>query len=77
MHPSITWAGVSFARLLEHAAGAIATLNPALIVLLILLLVTITVAINLTIKNFVNQTPEAQKSIIKLVNALRRRPPKS
>ena len=76
MHPSTTWAGVSFGRLLELLAGAIAALNPALIVGLIVLVAVITVAIILTMKEFVKQTPEARRDIIKLVKALRRQPRK-
>jgi hypothetical protein len=75
MHPS-TWAGNSFERLLELLAGAIAALNPALIVWSIVLVVVITVAINSTMKRFVKQTPQVRRDIIKLAKALRRRSPK-
>jgi hypothetical protein len=76
MHPSTTWAGISFGKLLELLAGAIAALNPALIFWSIVLVAVITAAIILTMKAFVKQTPKARQDIIKLVEALRRRTPK-
>jgi hypothetical protein len=75
MHPSTTWAGIGFGKLLE-LAGDIAALNPAVIFWSIVLVAVITVAINLTGKNFVKQKPAARRDIIKLVKALRRRSPK-
>jgi hypothetical protein len=66
MHPSSSWAGV-IAKLLEH---------PELIGWMIFLLVIITVAILLTMKAFVNQTPARRRDIIKLVQALLRHAPK-
>jgi hypothetical protein len=75
MHPSTTWAGISFGKLLE-LAGDIAALNPAVIFWSIVLVAVITVSINLTGKNFVKQKPAARRDISKLVKALRRRAPK-
>jgi len=74
--PKYRLAGVSFTKLFELLAGAIAALNPALIGWSIALVEVISVAINWTMENFVQQTPKAQKNIIKLVEALRRRPSK-
>jgi hypothetical protein len=76
MHPSTTWAGVSLGRLLELSAAVIAALNPTTLIWSIVLVIVITVAINSTMKKFAKHKPAVRRDIIKLVAALRRRPPK-
>ena len=77
MNPSTTWAGASIAKLLETFAAAIAALNPTTLIWLIVLVIVITVAANATINKFAKHKPAVRRDIIKLVEALRRRPPKS
>jgi hypothetical protein len=76
MHPSITWVGVSLGRLLKSFAAASAALNPTALLWSIVLVIVITVAINSTMKRFAKHKPAVRRDIIKLVEALRRRPPK-
>ena len=76
MHPSITWAGVSIAKLLESFAAFIAALNPTTLIWSIVLVIAITVAANSTMNKFAKHKPAVRRDIIKLVEALRRRGPK-
>jgi hypothetical protein len=76
MHPSTTWAGVDAAKLFESFAAVIAALNPTTLIWSIVLVIVIAVAVILTMKMFLIQTPARRRDIIKLVEALRRRSPK-
>jgi hypothetical protein len=67
------WAGVSIGKLLELFARASLPWTQRSSPGLIILLMSITVAINLTMKTFVNQTPARRRDIIKLTEALQRR----
>jgi hypothetical protein len=77
MYPSTAWAGVNAGKLLEQFAGFIADLNPARLVLMIIFVMVVTVAINVTMKKFANHKPAVRRDIIRLVEALRRRPPQA
>jgi low affinity Fe/Cu permease len=57
MHPSTTWAGVDAAKLFESFAAVIAALKPTTLIWSIVLVIVIAVAVILTMKMFVIQTP--------------------